>query len=456
MARPSKNAEINYSDTHDLTHGLLERAICPAGSPFVLLRDKEKKGLRLRITKAGGKHWQFETRIKGKLFTRSLGRWPDVTIEAAKIEANRLQGMTGVKKDPRDIERAEREKREAEEAAKAAQKLAIDEAEAEKAALELAARKYSLESLLKAYCDHLQRLERRSHKDARSIFNLHVFQEWPEIAALPASAITAEQIADMMRRVIESGKERTANKLRSYIRAAYQVAKASRSKASIPLLFKEYGIKSNPASETEPDESANNTDKNPLSADDMRQYWQTIKPMPGFIGHVLRLHLLTGGQRIEQLVSLLTSNVTPEAITLFDGKGRPGKAPRPHTVPLIPAAAAALEGAKPSGAFAISTDGGATHVNALTLSRWASKAGKDITDFQAKRIRSGVETLLASARISGEHRGRLQSHGISGVQSRHYDGHHYLDEKREALETLFDLLEGKKPTTGKVVALKAT
>jgi hypothetical protein len=114
-----------------------------------------------------------------------------------------------------------------------------------------------------------------------------------------------------------------------------------------------------------------------------------------------------------------------------------------------------LEGVKPSGAFAISTDGGATHVNALTLSRWASKAGKDITDFQAKRIRSGVETLLASARISGEHRGRLQSHGISGVQSRHYDGHHYLDEKREALETLFDLLEGKKPTTGKVVVLKA-
>jgi hypothetical protein len=44
-------------------------------------------------------------------------------------------------------------------------------------------------------------------------------------------------------------------------------------------------------------------DKNPLSADKLRTYWQAIKPMPGFIGSVLRLHLLTGGKRIEQLVS---------------------------------------------------------------------------------------------------------------------------------------------------------
>lgn len=51
-----------------------------------------------------------------------------------------------------------------------------------------------------------------------------------------------------------------------------------------------------------------------------------------------------------------------------------------------------------------------------------------------------METALASARVSQEIRGRLQSHGIAGVQARHYDGHDYMDEKREALETLFKLL----------------
>jgi hypothetical protein len=68
------------------------------------------------------------------------------------------------------------------------------------------------------------------------------------------------------------------------------------------------------------------------------------------------------------------------------------------------------------------------------------QAGAGIEGFQTKRIRSGVETLLASARISADHRGRLQSHGISGVQNRHYDGHDYMDEKRHALATLGGLL----------------
>jgi hypothetical protein len=103
---------------------------------------------------------------------------------------------------------------------------------------------------------------------------------------------------------------------------------------------------------------------------------------------------------------------------------------------------------------AISTDGGKTHLSASTLSDWAKAAATCIQDFQTKRIRSGVETLLASARIQSDHRGRLQSHGIGGVQSRHYDGHDYLDEKRHALVTLFKLLEGKPVRSAKVAALK--
>jgi integrase len=108
MARPSKNATIDYSTTHDLTHGLLDRAACPADLPFVLVRDADKKGLRLRITKAGGKHWQFETRLRsGKLFTRALGEWPTISINNAKAEAHRLRGLTEQGIDPRDAERQE-------------------------------------------------------------------------------------------------------------------------------------------------------------------------------------------------------------------------------------------------------------------------------------------------------------------------------------------------------------
>jgi integrase len=315
------------------------------------------------------------------------------------------------------------------------------------------AAKQTLESLLNQYCDHLESLGRMSHKDARSIFNLHVVEPWSKIAALPANQVTGEQVADMMRHVLEQGKGRTANKLRSYLRAAYQTARASRSKASIPVAFKLFNVINNPAADTEPDESQNKADKNPLSTAELRTYWNAIKAIPDFKGAVLRLHLLTGGQRIEQLVRLKTADVAADAITLLDSKGRPGKSARPHMVPLIPVASSALKVCNPQGVYAISTDCGETHLAATTLSRWAMDAGFDIPNFQTKRIRSGVETILAAAKVTTEIRGRLQSHGISGVQARHYDGHNYMDEKRNALKMLFKLLETSEKSN--VVPIRA-
>lgn len=103
----------------------------------------------------------------------------------------------------------------------------------------------NLENLLSDYCDHLEKIGRRSHKDARSIFQLHVVEAWPKVVAMPARDVRGEHFADMMRRLIDAGKGRTANKLRSYARAAYQTGKAARSKPSIPVSFKAYEIASN-------------------------------------------------------------------------------------------------------------------------------------------------------------------------------------------------------------------
>jgi hypothetical protein len=177
----------------------------------------------------------------------------------------------------------------------------------------------SLENLLSDYFDHLEKIGRRSHKDARSIFKLHVIEAWPKVVAMPAKDVRGEHLADMMRRLIDAGKGRTANKLRSYARVAYQTGKAARSKPSIPVSFKAYEIASNPVAETEPDEAQNRADKGPMNAEEMRSYWHAIKRLPGFKGSLLRLHLLTGGQRIEQLVNLQTADIAS------CGKSRPGR-----------------------------------------------------------------------------------------------------------------------------------
>ena len=75
--------------------------------------------------------------------------------------------------------------------------------------------------------------------------------------------------------------------------------------------------------------------------------------------------------------------------------------------------------------------------SARTLAGWArALVGDSIKGVQLKRIRSGVETLLAAQGVSREVRGHLQSHGLTGVQARHYDGHDYLPQKRHALAVL--------------------
>lgn len=407
-----------------LTAGRVDSFACPVGKSQAFLWDTEAPALALRATPTGRKTYVFESRLQGETVRISIGTVTDWPIEEARRKAQELKRQTDQGIDPRDVSR---QKQIEIAAAKAAQ------AEAER---------YTLANLLTAYCDHQKSLGRRSYADAKSIFKLHVIEAWPEVAALPANQVSSEQIADMMRRLIERGNGRTANKLRSYVSAAYKMAKASRSKASIPIEFKSYNVRSNPAADTEPDETANRADKNPLSLADMRAYWAEISKIDGFRGALLRLHLLTGGQRLEQLVKLLTRDATAEIILLFDGKGRPGKPPRPHPIPLVHEATVALLECKPIGEFALSTDGGLTHVSAATLSEWAMQAGTvaGIENFQTKRIRSGVETLLSSLGVSKEHRGYLQSHGISGVQSRHYDGYDYMEEKLSILETLHDQL----------------
>lgn len=309
--------------------------------------------------------------------------------------------------------------------------LALKVVEAEKA-------ENTLSALLDLYIAHLETQGRRSSYDANLVFRIHVKEAWPKVAAMPAADITPDHVLDMLRRVIEAGKGRTANKLRAYLRAAYQCAIDVRTTASIPVAFKAFAVVFNPAAQTRREAQFDRPDKRPLSAAELRTYWKLIRTADGVAGAALRMHLLTGGQRIEQLVRLKRIDVTADDITIHDAKGRPGQGPRPHRLPLLDEARKALRQFRHGGAFVMSTTNGDKPISTGTMAGWARDVvGDAIPGFQLKRIRSGVETLLAASGISREVRGHLQSHGMTGVQARHYDGHDYMPEKRQALQTLF-------------------
>ena len=439
MARTPKATAPDLSRLQRLTIDSIDRLRCPDGKQQAFMRCGEVNGLQVRVTAKGSKSFVFQRKVNGRSLRMTIGAVSAWSIIDAQKEARRLAVTLDKGEDPRELNRA-----------KVAAKVQA-KAEKERAA------KFTFESLMADYANELERQGKTSHPKGRGMFKLHLSDGAPKLANTAAALVTAEQVADLLRSLREAGKERTAGKLRSYCRAAFEMARTSKLNLMVPVHFKNYGVQHNPAAETVAIKLV--PEKNPLMPVHLRQYWQAIELLQGVRGAVLRLHLLTGGQRIEQLRHLVRANVGEYAITLLDAKGRTGRGARLHTIPLLPAAREALNTLLTlnTGEFPLSVDGGASPVSAKAIADWAKDAAagvdwmptdKPIGQFQAKRIRSGVETALASLRVSQEIRGHLLSHGVTGVQAASYDGHDYAPQKLEALDTLQRFLT---ETSGSVV-----
>lgn len=437
MARPAKNQDPKWGVPSNLTRELINGLKCPEGKGQVFKTDLKVPWLKVRLTRGGAKSFVFEARLNGETKRRTIGHVDAWSVDDARAKAIQYKRSIDEGVDPRSVELAK-----------------LAQAQHEREEKERIA-KFTVQALLSAYADELEKRGSSEHNRVRGIFRLHLSDAHPELAGKPANGLTTEEATQLIRSVIAKGRTRTAGKLRSYARAAYELGKTVDENGTVPEEFKEFKIEKNPFAMTA--SIALQTDKNPLTASNMRSYWAAIKDDPTFQAAVLRFFFLTGGQRIEQMCKLKVADVHDDYFVIYERKGRGQKSPRSHIIPLIPAAAKALQEirtlnpyrlrskapettAKP-GMYAITTDDGSTHISAEAISKWANNFGSEIGGFQAKRLRSGTETLLASKNINREQRGHLMSHGISGVQSASYDGWDYMDVKWDALETFYETLE---------------
>jgi integrase len=80
------------------------------------------------------------------------------------------------------------------------------------------------------------------------------------------------------------------------------------------------------------------------------------------------------------------------------------------------------------------------------------KQNVGVEPFSARDLRRTCESRLAALGITKDIRAQLLSHGISGVQAKHYDRYSYLTEKREALDQWAEYLDGLLEPSRKVVA----
>ncbi len=315
------------------------------------------------------------------------------------------------------------------------------------------AERSSLKQLLDAYCDHLARSGKQAEADVRRIFRLHVFESEPSLIDQKASTISVDDFVALLAKLTEAGKGRTAGKLRSYLRASYSLAVRSKTDPDAPLSMRTFGITSNPIASISALSRYNRVRSRVLSSDELKLFIKRLKAMSETPKRdLLLLCLLLGGQRPTQLLRarLVDLDLSANTITLFDSKGARSQ-PRVHILPLTEEAARILTRlAERSSSFVSGHDGqsallftsdGLRGLRVETVSALVNdiatemlKAKELRESFQLRDLRRTCETMLAAMGMSSDIRAQVQSHGLGGVQARHYDRHNYMEEKRFTLE----------------------
>jgi hypothetical protein len=334
-------------------------------------------------------------------------------------------------------DRERQRKREAEERAEEAAKV--------KAAATLGA-------LLSGYVAQLRRDKKPSARAVERTLHNHVRDEWPKLWLSPVEQITMDDLLAVVARVANAEKLREAAKLRSYLSAAYAAAIRARQDARGLPALRSLKVTHNPARDLVTIDGASEARERALSVAELRAYWHRIVALRDPTGALLRFHLLTGGQRIEQLGRLTRDDLDSDlkAVRIHDGKGR-RKVARVHDVPLVPAATDALCAmGRQLGPYLFTVTAGASGAVYATVRHRVravveamEQAGElEKGPFTVGDLRRTVETRLSAAGVQPSEMAQLQSHGLGGVQQRHYYKYGYLQEKRAALETLYPLLIG--------------
>lgn len=399
-----------------------------------------KKFLLVYVAKLSGR--------ERRMVIGEFGKAPKLTVTAARRLAAEKRALVDLGHDPWEEVKQVRADAEAASKRKAA----------------------TFGALLQAYAQHLADNGKASAAQVEKALNRHIIEGRPKLAAIAADEITVDEVMPVFHALAKAGKLREAEKLRAYLRAAYTAARKARTDATMHA-FAGFAIRANPLTDldvTRPKEAAekavaaSKARVRALTEAQLAAYWNRIHADTSADGALLRFHLLTGGQRVEQLARLTVADYDSDlkTVRLLDTKGRRTRA-REHVVPLLPEAEAAMQvmrGEKPAGEFLFTLDGGATPAGyhnvweAVTAVAAAMVEAKEVDrPFTPGTIRKTVETRLAAKGIADEVLSRLLSHGLGGVQARNYNAHHYDDEKRTALRKLRALCE---PKTGKVVPFK--
>jgi len=394
--------------------------------------DTAIQGYGVRIMPNGGKTLFFQARFKGEVIRVTIGRYTGVaaSAEAGRKRATAINADIARGIDPRP------ERKEAEAA--------------------------TFGDMMTGYVEMLEAKGKKSAGNVKTQIAADIEKKQRKIWSKRAAEIDLDDCVKIVATITDKGKLRQADKIRSYIRSAFSEAIKARGNVNAPAKLRNMNIKMNPARDMVKVEGSSQARTRALSLSEFQAYWSHVKEQPEPGRSIMMLHVLTGGQRMDQLARAGLHDIDndTQTLTLLDFKGRRSE-PRRHSIPLLPEARACIDRITGAGEYVFSCDGGIRPINKKYIGervdkiRDAMKEAEELEGghFTPGTIRATIETRLAAKpyRVSSDVLGQLLSHGMGGVQQRHYQHHNFHEEKLEALEMLQRMVEGQPEPMAQVI-----
>ncbi len=405
--------------------------------------DSKLIGFGLRVSQGGSKTYFFQGRLRGREKKITIGRHGRITDVVARKEAKRIQSMMELGQDPTPLKESK-------------------------------GTASTFGDLMTAYTDLLKSQGKIAARNVENQITKDIERAFPKLWKKPVAAITIDDCMDIVSKLKDEEKPRQADKIRSYIRTAFSVAINARGNVNMPTSMRAFGLTTNPAREMQKVKGSSNAKDRALSLAEFRAYYRHLQELPEPKKSLAILHVLTGGQRQKQLSRVKLSDIDRDtgSLTIWDPKGRRETARR-HVVPLIPEALkivnTLIKGLKAvdatadddEGDYIFSCNGGVSPIHDSYLDSAAKEtcalmeAADELESapFTAGIIRATAETRLIAKpySVSSDVLAHLLSHGLGGIQQRHYQHHDFFEEKYDALIKLHNMLTQPK---GKVTEIR--
>ena len=371
-------------------------------------------GLFLYV-RPSGKSWLFVFTFDGKRKKMSLGSFPSVGLAYARERAVEARALVAKGVDPVALR----------DTPSASQKTFGD--------------------LINAYLSTL--IGKPSHRQAESLFRIHVPQPLKDKSA---TEIVTDDLAELLSKLVATGKLRSAAVLRSYTTRAFKLAFGANRNPNTPPALRGFGLTADPASGLHAIEGGTGkTHERCLSINELRDYAKRLELSPTSLEKdVALIALYAGGQRLSQLLRASVA-LDGSALLIQDGKGRRTQ-PRLHRIPIIPNSKLATLIDKRTGRLwdIADTDIETAQLRVSGLVRQISKSMRTpITEgataaeaFNARDLRRSIESSLVAVGISLDVTAQLLSHALGGLQHRNYLRHDFDTEKRRALAQLEQII----------------